>query len=93
MVDMPSDVGGDTLFASAYEMYDRMSPHYQKLCDGLMALHYQVKLRFYRYSNGHWLMFAKKPVFSRVLQQSKDPLITEHRGHPDNKGLDFKALQ
>ncbi|KAI1617061.1 hypothetical protein EDD36DRAFT_461924 [Exophiala viscosa] len=74
MVDMPpGNAGGDTLFASAYEMYDRMSPHYQKLCDGLTATHFQ-------------------PVFSRVLKQSNDPLITENRGHPENEGLDFKAV-
>lgn len=44
MAEMPNDVGGDTLFACAYEMYDRMSPHYKKMCDGLTATHYQVNL-------------------------------------------------
>ncbi|TVY86328.1 putative alpha-ketoglutarate-dependent sulfonate dioxygenase [Lachnellula willkommii] len=72
MAEMPNDVGGDTIFACAYEMYDRMSPYWQKLCDGLTATHFQ-------------------PVFSRVLQQSKDPLITENRGHPENTGLEFSA--
>jgi alpha-ketoglutarate-dependent taurine dioxygenase len=32
MVDLPADAGGDTLWASAYEMFDRMSPAYQNAC-------------------------------------------------------------
>lgn len=33
------EVGGDTLWASAYEAYDRLSPAYQKFLEGLTALH------------------------------------------------------
>lgn len=33
------DIGGDTLWASAYEAYDRLSPAYQKFLEGLTALH------------------------------------------------------
>ena len=47
MAEMPNDVGGDTIFACAYEMYDRMSPYWQKLCDGLTATHFQVSLIYY----------------------------------------------
>jgi alpha-ketoglutarate-dependent taurine dioxygenase len=32
-------VGGDTLWASAYEAYDRLSPAYQKFLEGLTATH------------------------------------------------------
>ncbi|KAG7528254.1 hypothetical protein FFLO_06286 [Filobasidium floriforme] len=32
-------VGGDTLWASAYEAYDRLSPYYQKFLEGLTAFH------------------------------------------------------
>ncbi|KAF7329155.1 Taurine catabolism dioxygenase [Mycena kentingensis (nom. inval.)] len=32
-------VGGDTLWASAYEAYDKLSPAYQKFLEGLTALH------------------------------------------------------
>jgi len=31
--------GGDTLWASAYEAYDRLSPQYQKFLEGLTAVH------------------------------------------------------
>jgi alpha-ketoglutarate-dependent taurine dioxygenase len=31
--------GGDTLWASGYEAYDRLSPAFQKFLEGLTALH------------------------------------------------------
>lgn len=33
------EVGGDTLWASAYDAYDRLSPNYKTLLDGLTAEH------------------------------------------------------
>lgn len=39
----PQDAGGDTLWASGYEAYDRLSPAWQKLAEGLTATHYQVR--------------------------------------------------
>lgn len=35
------EVGGDTLWASGYEAYDRLSPEFQKLAEGLTAVHHQ----------------------------------------------------
>lgn len=41
---LPEDqTGGDTLWASGYEVYDRLSTPIQKLADTLKAVHYQVK--------------------------------------------------
>jgi len=37
----PEDVGGDTLWASGYEAYDRLSPVWKKFAEGLTATHYQ----------------------------------------------------
>lgn len=34
-------MGGDTLWASGYELYDRLSPPIQKLAEGLTATHHQ----------------------------------------------------
>lgn len=34
-------LGGDTLWASGYEVYDRFSPAYQKFFDGLTATYAQ----------------------------------------------------
>jgi alpha-ketoglutarate-dependent taurine dioxygenase len=42
IVEPPNDAGGDTLWASGYEAYDRLSPAWQKLAEGLTATHYQV---------------------------------------------------
>ena len=41
ITDLP-EAGGDTLWASGYELYDRLSPTIQKVVDGLEAVHYQV---------------------------------------------------
>ncbi len=32
-------MGGDTLWASGYEVYDRLSPTWQKIAEGLTATH------------------------------------------------------
>lgn len=40
LTDIPT-LGGDTLWASGYEVYDRFSPAYQKFLDGLTATYAQ----------------------------------------------------
>jgi len=42
LVSPPPDVGGDTLWASGYEMYDRLSAPWKALADGLTATHKNV---------------------------------------------------
>jgi len=41
IIKKPEDAGGDTLWASGYEAYDRLSPEFQKLAEGLTATHFQ----------------------------------------------------
>jgi alpha-ketoglutarate-dependent taurine dioxygenase len=41
ITQLPEDAGGDTLWASGYEAYDRLSPAFKKLAEGLTATHYQ----------------------------------------------------
>ncbi|KKY21675.1 putative family taurine [Phaeomoniella chlamydospora] len=41
IIETPEDAGGDTLWASGYEAYDRLSPVWQKFAEGLTATHYQ----------------------------------------------------
>ncbi|RAO67585.1 uncharacterized protein BHQ10_003597 [Talaromyces amestolkiae] len=44
ITDSPEDnTGGDTLWASGYEVYDRLSPPIQKLADTLKAVHHQPR--------------------------------------------------
>jgi len=40
MVVIPEDVGGDTLWASGYEAYDRLSPAWKRFAEGLTATHH-----------------------------------------------------
>lgn len=47
MVQIPEDAGGDTLWASGYEAYDRLSPFWKTFAEGLTATHNQVCLREY----------------------------------------------
>ncbi|KAK2595836.1 hypothetical protein N8I77_013629 [Diaporthe amygdali] len=41
MIQPNEDAGGDTLWASGYEAYDRLSPAFQRLAEGMTATHYQ----------------------------------------------------
>ncbi|KAJ3570708.1 hypothetical protein NP233_g4232 [Leucocoprinus birnbaumii] len=45
-------VGGDTLWASGYEAYDRLSPAYQKFLEGLTATHDGGVFNAYSEKNG-----------------------------------------
>lgn len=74
IVQLPEDAGGDTLWASGYEAYDRLSPEFKRLAERLTATHYQ-------------------PNFVKVKDQFGEELISDHRGSPENHGLDFKAEQ
>jgi len=41
IVSPPEDAGGDTLWASGYEAYDRLSPAWKKFAESLTATHFQ----------------------------------------------------
>ncbi|KAF2105596.1 hypothetical protein BDV96DRAFT_626198 [Lophiotrema nucula] len=41
IIKTPEDAGGDTLWASGYEAYDRLSPVLQELAEKITAVHYQ----------------------------------------------------
>src|ERR1700761_1451269 len=41
IISTPEDAGGDTLWASGYEAYDRLSPIWQKFAEHLTATHHQ----------------------------------------------------
>ncbi|KAH6670430.1 hypothetical protein B0J14DRAFT_670766 [Halenospora varia] len=41
IIQTPEDVGGDTLWASGYEAFDRLSPVWQRFAEGLTATHHQ----------------------------------------------------
>jgi alpha-ketoglutarate-dependent taurine dioxygenase len=41
IIKTPEDVGGDTLWASGYEAFDRLSPVWQRFAESLTAAHHQ----------------------------------------------------
>jgi alpha-ketoglutarate-dependent taurine dioxygenase len=41
IIEIPEDVGGDTLWAAGYEAYDRLSPVGKRFTEGLTATHHQ----------------------------------------------------
>ncbi len=43
MTVVPKDPGGDTLWGSGYEAYDRLSPPFQKFVEGLTATHHNLE--------------------------------------------------
>jgi alpha-ketoglutarate-dependent taurine dioxygenase len=43
IIKTPEDAGGDTLWASGYEAFDRLSPVWQRFAEGLTATHHQVR--------------------------------------------------
>ncbi|KAI0916390.1 hypothetical protein AcW1_009813 [Taiwanofungus camphoratus] len=49
------DNGGDTLWASGYEAYDRLSPALAKHLEGLTALHDANKFKIFAYATGNKL--------------------------------------
>jgi taurine dioxygenase len=48
-VELPK-LGGDTMWASMYAAWEALSPHYQRLLEGVEVLHSTTRLRFLRES-------------------------------------------
>jgi alpha-ketoglutarate-dependent taurine dioxygenase len=46
IIQTPDEAGGDTLWASGYEAFDRLSPVWQRFAEGLTATHHQVRTFF-----------------------------------------------
>lgn len=84
--------GGDTLWASAYEAYDRLTPALAKFLEGLTALHD---------GNG---FHTRAKVCAQLLRRSSivavltlcgrlgTEVYAEKRGHPDNVGSDLSTI-
>jgi alpha-ketoglutarate-dependent taurine dioxygenase len=64
IIKTPEDAGGDTLWASGYEAFDRLSPTWQRFAEGLTATHYQVTFQQKSLAQSKILMIAAE------LQQS-----------------------
>ncbi|KAL7422105.1 hypothetical protein Q5752_002748 [Cryptotrichosporon argae] len=70
-------VGGDTVWASAYEAYDRLSPAYQRFLEGLTATH--IGSQFH-------------DVLARARVADPSVTFREPRGAPENAGQELQAV-
>ncbi|KAM0697589.1 hypothetical protein Q7P36_002443 [Cladosporium allicinum] len=59
LTELPK-TGGDTLWASGYEVYDRLSPAYQKFLEGLTATYAQPIFNESAKKNGYQLYSAER---------------------------------
>ncbi|CAG9948507.1 unnamed protein product [Clonostachys rosea f. rosea IK726] len=73
-----NEPGGDTLWESGCEAYERLSTIWQRFAESLTATHHQE------------LTFRKSNVLE-VVEKHGVELINGERGSPENTGLDFKA--
>ena len=60
LTELPETGGGDTLWASGYEVYDRISPPYQKFLDSLTATYAQPGFQESAKNNGFQLYSAER---------------------------------
>ncbi|CAN8097028.1 unnamed protein product [Discula destructiva] len=68
--------GGDTLWASGYELYDRISQPYQRFLQTLTATYH----------------YAGLDVFSAVAERHGFKIHEGPRGSPENVGIEFEAV-
>jgi len=81
------DVGGDTLWASGYEAYDRLSPAYQKFLEGLTAVHNADV--FVRYAQKHGIKIQDP---RGAPENTGSDLTTIHPVIRTNPVTGFKSL-
>lgn len=70
ILDQPPDVGGDTLFASQVEAYNRLSPEFKKRLEGLKALHSAVYQADFARQTGS--IVRREPV------ETEHPIVRVH---------------
>ncbi|ETN40932.1 uncharacterized protein HMPREF1541_05212 [Cyphellophora europaea CBS 101466] len=77
IVQVPEDAGGDTLWASGYEAYDRLSPAYKKLAESLTATHYQPNFNKIAKEHGEELLVEDRgaPENSGLDFKASHPVI------------------
>lgn len=74
-VELPA-TGGDTLWSSLYAAYDALSPHLQRLCEGLVALHAPSEKFVRAFSLHHGTDYAQ--VVEEHLRGALLPLVRTH---------------
>ena len=70
--------GGDTLWASTYELYDRFSSPYQEFLESLTVTHGSLGLR---------------NLAQKTAEEGKAEVYKGARGAPENTSTDFMGSQ
>lgn len=73
-----SNTGGDTLWASTYDLYDRFSPPYQKFLESLTVTHGSPGLR---------------NLAQKTAEEGGEKVYKGARGAPDNTSTGFMGNQ
>ena len=73
-----SNTGGDTLWASTYDLYDRFSPPYQKFLESLTVTHGSPGLR---------------NLAQKTAEEGGAKVYKGERGAPDNTSTEFMGSQ
>ncbi|KAK7743293.1 hypothetical protein SLS53_004378 [Cytospora paraplurivora] len=74
------ETGGDTLWASGYELYDRLSTPYKRFFESLTATHYSEGLHSYAKANPEKVFSGPRGAASNVGLEFKShhPLVRTH---------------
>ncbi|PMD49827.1 TauD-domain-containing protein [Hyaloscypha bicolor E] len=72
---LPEDAGGDTLWASGYEVYDRLSPTWQRIADGLTATHYAPGFLDVKNDHGVGLIDETEVLLTTEVWISKQNIV------------------
>ena len=89
MVKAPM-TGGDTLFASCYGAYDRLSEPWQRMADSLSCTLLDISGRN-MLTQSHWATHHEPDIMP--LADKGINLWLGPRGHPQNFGGSFEATQ
>lgn len=81
IVQLPEDAGGDTLWASGYEAYDRLSPAFKLLAEGLTATHHTPEFRNTAARNGLQLIDGERgaPENTGLDFTASHPVVSFHQ--------------
>ncbi|KZF20971.1 TfdA family taurine catabolism dioxygenase TauD [Xylona heveae TC161] len=80
LTELPPGGGGDTIWASGYEVYDRLSVPYQKLFDSLEATHSQQALNSFSEARGKTAFHGPRgsPANVGTGFRNRHPVVRTH---------------
>ncbi|RFU27149.1 hypothetical protein B7463_g9179, partial [Scytalidium lignicola] len=92
VVGSPEDVGGDTIWASAYEAYDRLSPVWKKFVEGLTATHRNIGFHNQAKDGNFKLVQGPRGHPENIVDDNADAYETIHPLVRTNPVTGWKSL-